>query len=326
MGRLTITQWERHIGRRLTLRDLFVFFTVVDCGSMGKAAAQLGVSTPSISALLGHLEHAIGVRLLDRTPKGVIPTLYGQAVLVRARAAFEELRQGIRDVEFLTDPTAGEVRIGCPESLAAYLASVIERANEKHPRMRFDVQVTSRTSDTEFPDLQARKVDLRLTRLNRAPERRRLGEMFDVELLFDDPFLVVVGERSKWARRHSVAIEDLLGEAWIVAPRDAAAGLFFNEAFAAKGLPSPQVIIETYSIHLRSILASTGKYVAVLPRSFLRSACPAYGLKALALRLSNKRAPIGAVTLRNRTLSPAVSSFLELAREIGKSYSKSAMH
>src|SRR5215813_14713422 len=80
-----ITQWERHIGRRLRLRDLFVFFTVVDCGSMAKAGAQLGVSTPSISDVVADLEHTLGVRLLDRTPKGVVPTRYGQALLARDR-------------------------------------------------------------------------------------------------------------------------------------------------------------------------------------------------------------------------------------------------
>src|SRR5436853_7665080 len=101
-----ITQWERHIGRHLRLRDLFVCFSVVESGSMSKAAAQLGVSTPSISNVISDLEHELGARLLDRSPKGVLPTVHGQALLTRARAAFDELRQGIRDLEFLSDPAA----------------------------------------------------------------------------------------------------------------------------------------------------------------------------------------------------------------------------
>jgi hypothetical protein len=67
--------WEQQIGRRLRLRDLFVFFTVVEYGSMGRAGAKLGVSTPSISEAIATLEHALGVRLLDRSPKGVVATL-----------------------------------------------------------------------------------------------------------------------------------------------------------------------------------------------------------------------------------------------------------
>ena len=67
-----IVQWERQIGRRLRLRDLFVFSTVVKNGSMAKAAAQLDVTTPSVSEIIADLEHALGVRLLDRSPQGVV--------------------------------------------------------------------------------------------------------------------------------------------------------------------------------------------------------------------------------------------------------------
>src|SRR6185295_9378991 len=94
--------WEQSIGRRLRLRDLFVFFTVVESGSMAKAGAKLGVSTPSISEVIATLEHALGVRLLDRSPKGVVTTPYGEALLFRARAAFDELRGGIRDIESIS--------------------------------------------------------------------------------------------------------------------------------------------------------------------------------------------------------------------------------
>src|ERR1700716_4091312 len=114
-----LIQWEHQIGRRLRLRDLFVFFTVVEYGSMAKAGAKLGVSTPSISEVVTALEHALGVRLFDRTPKGVTMTPYGEALLSRGRAAFDELRQGIKDIEFIADPGSGELRIGCPESIAA---------------------------------------------------------------------------------------------------------------------------------------------------------------------------------------------------------------
>jgi DNA-binding transcriptional LysR family regulator len=163
-----ITQWERHIGRRLRLRDLFVFFTVADCGSMAKAAAQLGVSTPSVSDVIADLEHALGVRLLDRTPKGVVPTRYGQALLSRSHAAFDELRQGIRDIEFISDPAAGEIRIGCSESLLAFLGEVIERLAEQHPRMRFHVQQTHWPT-VKFPELHQRQIDLAFARLVSLP-------------------------------------------------------------------------------------------------------------------------------------------------------------
>ncbi len=92
--------WENQIGRRLRFRDLHVFFMVVRHGSMAKAAAQLGVAAPTISEVIADLEHAVGVQLLERGPKGAQLTLYGRALLKRGMAAFDELKQGIRDIVF----------------------------------------------------------------------------------------------------------------------------------------------------------------------------------------------------------------------------------
>ena len=159
--------WEDRIGRRLRLRDLHFLFAVVQSGSMGKAAAHLGVSQPVVSEAIADLEATIGVRLLDRSPRGVEPTLYGRALLKRGQVAFDELRQGIKDIEFLADPAEGEVRIGCSESISAgFLPSVIERFSRKFPRIVFHVaQVNTLNPLLEFPELRERKLDLILARL-----------------------------------------------------------------------------------------------------------------------------------------------------------------
>src|SRR5215831_8368102 len=101
---------DSQIGRRLKLRDLHLFFTVVQQGSMAKAALQLGISQPAVSEVIADLEQTLDARLFDRRPRGVDLTLYGKALLRRTRAVFDELRQGVRDIEFLTDPALGEVR------------------------------------------------------------------------------------------------------------------------------------------------------------------------------------------------------------------------
>src|SRR5580700_8199013 len=115
---IKITDWDDHIGRRLRLRDLRVFFAVMECGSMAQAAARFRITQPAVSQVIVELEGALGVKLLDRSSRGVEPTRYGRALLVRARAAFDELRQGIREIELLADPTSGELRIGCAEPFA----------------------------------------------------------------------------------------------------------------------------------------------------------------------------------------------------------------
>jgi DNA-binding transcriptional LysR family regulator len=86
------------------------FLAVVETGSMAKAADELAISRPVVSRTISDLEHTLGVRLVDRTPKGVEPTLYGRALLKRSRAVFDELRQGVNEIEALADPDAGELR------------------------------------------------------------------------------------------------------------------------------------------------------------------------------------------------------------------------
>src|SRR5215475_8136595 len=103
--------WESRIGRRVTLRDLHILMAVVRQGGMAKAASHLGTSQSVVSEAIANLEGALRVRLLDRNPRGIVPTLYAQALLKRGNAVFDELKQGVKDIEFLADPSTGEVRV-----------------------------------------------------------------------------------------------------------------------------------------------------------------------------------------------------------------------
>src|SRR5918994_1163762 len=114
---------SNRIERRLKLHDLRVLMSVVQAGSMSKAADHLGTAQPALSRSIAELEHALGVRLLDRSSRGVEPTAYGRALIKRGVAVFDELRQGLRDIEFLADPTAGELRIGTTEAIATAIVS-----------------------------------------------------------------------------------------------------------------------------------------------------------------------------------------------------------
>ena len=99
------------IGRRMKLHDLHVLMSVVEAGSMGKAASLLNTTQSAMSRSITQLEHAIGVRLLDRSRQGVEPTDYGRALLDGGAAVFDDLRQAVRKIEFLADPSTGHVTI-----------------------------------------------------------------------------------------------------------------------------------------------------------------------------------------------------------------------
>src|SRR6516225_4594938 len=153
--------WEGQIGRRLKLRDLHVFSTVVQRGSMAAAARELGVSHPAVSEVIADLEHALGVRLLDRSAQGIEPTIYGGALLKRSVTVFDELKQSIRDIEFLSDATTGEVRIGCLEApWFALLPDVIRRFCQQYPRIELHADLIDHSE--VFLGLRARKYDCML--------------------------------------------------------------------------------------------------------------------------------------------------------------------
>src|SRR5450432_2844721 len=121
-------QVSDRFGSRMKLQDLHVLMTVVQAGSMGKAAQILNTSQPNISRSIAELEHALGVRLLDRHRQGIEPTEFGRALLNCGVAVFDDLRQGVKNIEFLADPETGEVRIGnALSSAAGFVAAVIDR-------------------------------------------------------------------------------------------------------------------------------------------------------------------------------------------------------
>jgi DNA-binding transcriptional LysR family regulator len=302
--------WESQIGRRFRFRDLYVFFTVAQLGSMARAAAQLGVSPPTISEVIADLEHGLGVQLLDRSPQGVEPTAYGQAILKRGLAAFDELRQGIKDIEFLADPTSGELRIGCPEAIAAILPPILEDFSQRYPRVVMLVDQVG-TTTLELPGLRQRRFDLVIGRLTTPIMDSGLADDLNIEILFDDQLVVATGMRSRWARRRKIDLSELVNEPWVLARSDSWNHKIVSEAFQTLGLSMPKITLLTFSVHIRTDLLANGHFITALPKSLVER----YSLKALPTNLPKVPWPVAVVTMKNRTLNPVVERFIEHVRE-----------
>ena len=306
-------KWESRIGRRLKLRDLHVLSVVVQWGGMAKAAAQLAMSQPAVSESIASLEATLGVRLLDRNAHGVEPTLYAHALLKRGDVVFDELMQGIRDIEFLSNPKVGEVRVASGDTAAAgLLAPVIDRLLRRYPEVTVRVAQAS-AEPLAYPELRERKVDVALARMSKSFSHSEL----DVETLFDDPPRVVVGAASPWARRRKVSLADLVHETWTLTSDQVIRDLI-SEAFRAKGLEPAREAVSASSILLRNRLLATGRYISVLPDSVLRSNAKPWSLKALPIDLDMKPMAVAVITLKNRTVSPVVQRFVEQARAVAK--------
>src|SRR5271156_2242699 len=133
--------WSDRIGSRIKLRDLHVLMAIADAGSMAKAAAKLRISHPAISKTVADIEGTLGVRLLDRGSKGAELTAYGEVLLRCGINIFDEMRQGLRSLEHLSDPNSGEVRLGCTEAVVHSLVpTMVRRFSQKYPGVQLDVK------------------------------------------------------------------------------------------------------------------------------------------------------------------------------------------
>jgi DNA-binding transcriptional LysR family regulator len=309
-------QLER-IERRLKLHDVRVLICVAEAGSMSRAAERLGTSQPAISRAISDLEHALGVSLLDRSNAGAEPTAYGHALIKRGLAAFDELRQGIKDVEFIADPSAGHLRIGCTEALADdFVAAVIDELAQKYSRLSF--HVTTYPGPPIFDQLAARNVELVVCRVPKSAAEKYMV----VEELFHVAHVVAAGPGNPWTRRRKIELAELLHERWTLPPHDSFGRTFIAEAFRAKGLEPPQAVATAVSRSLRSRLLATGRFLTMLP-DFSVAPDQYPFLRRLPVELPDTRAPISVVTVRNRALSPLAMLFLQTFRSVvGKSLAK----
>ena len=304
-------QLSDRIGRRMKLQDLHILMTVVRAGTMGKAAAILNTGQPAISRSIAELEHALGVRLLDRNRQGIAPTEYGRALLDCGVAVFDDLRQGLKNIEFLADPTAGEVRIGTSPLAGPLVSAVIDRLSRRYPRIVFNVVAAE--METLRRELSERNVDLVITsRLDPVTDQQ-----FAFEILYDDSYVVVAGAQSPWTRRRRIRLAELMNESWALPPPETSVfGSAMMEAFRASRLDYPRVTVVAISREIRTILLTTGRFLTILPTSLLRFVHAEF--KVLPVKLPIARVPIGIVTLKDRTLNPTALLFMEQAREVAK--------
>jgi DNA-binding transcriptional LysR family regulator len=309
--------WTDRVGRRLKLRDLHIVLAVAKSGSMGKAAAELAISQPSVSKAIADVEHTIGLRLFDRSTRGIEPTIYGRALLNCGVAVFDELRQGVKQIESLTDPAAGELQVGCGETLAAgFVSAVIDRVSYDYPRARFHL-LPGDPATLVNRELRQRNLDLVFA----GTSAIKLDQDIAVEMLFQDRFVVMAGPESKWRGRRKLKLADLMDEAWVLPPLDSIPGRHIAEAFRAQGLEPPRAQMFSFSLPLHYHLLATGRFVTMLPLSMLRLG-KHLPLRLLPVVLPKHPYPTGVMTLSKRTLTPLAEIFLSRAREIARPLAK----
>jgi DNA-binding transcriptional LysR family regulator len=305
--------WDDRTKRRLKLRDLDILLTVIETGSMGKAAGRLRISQPAISKAIVGLEDALGIKLLDRGRRGVVPTPYGLALAKRGVAIFNDLRQGVQDIDFLSDPTKGEIRIGATEPVAvAFVSPSIDRLSRKYPQTYF--HVLTGDGGTLYKNLLDKSIEVAICRM-----MGPLPEELAAEVVFHDSLVVLSSAKNPLTRRRKLTLAELMDEPWALPPADSFFSSLIDDVFRANGHQPPRSTVATLSEYMRNDLLATGRFLTVLPGFMLKMRGRHSQLKALPVALPNARMPIGIITLKNRTLTPLAQVFIEAIRVTAKS-------
>ena len=305
-------RYDERISRRLKLRDLHTLQAVAQHRSMAKAASSLAITQSAISKTIAEMEHVLGVPLFDRTSRGVEVTPYGEILLRRGLAIFDEIRQGVREIGFLADPTSGEVRIGSTEPMLVIVAAAIDILSRRHPRITFEVSPSDTT--TLLRRMREREVDLIISRMADAV----VEDDLEADVLFHDPLVVVAGNGNPWISRRNVCLGDLLGERWIMPPPGTFLRPYIEEAFLACGLDLPAATVISASTHLRNNLLARAGFLTMLPRAMVRLSGWHPIVRALRIELPTTRRPVGVLTLKRRSRSPVAQIFIDCVRQIAK--------
>ncbi|MGE0426039.1 MAG: LysR family transcriptional regulator [Reyranellaceae bacterium] len=303
--------WNERLGRRIKLNGLRVLQSTIAVGSMAGAARDLGMTQPAVSYAIGEMERALGVPLLDRTPQGVLPTPYGEALARRSTAVFNELRQGIEDIAFLADPGGGEIRIGATPPMSLIAAAAINRLIERYPRMTFHLIVEP--TDVLLRQLGSRSLELAISRMIDPAT----PDWIESEVLFHDRLSIIAGKRNPWARRRRpIELHQLMGGPWALPPPEGFLSPLIRSAFAARGLPAPQATVTTQSTYTLATLASEGPFLIIHPETMLRVPVAHPDLAALPVVLEGARNPIELLRLKDRAISPVAAVFAQAVRDV----------
>jgi DNA-binding transcriptional LysR family regulator len=253
------------------------------------------------------------VRLLDRTARGVELTIYGRALVKRGMGAFDELGQGIKDIEFLADPMAGEVRVGCPDAIASgLLLAVLGPFSRKYPRVMVSV-VAANNLAQDFRLLRERNVDLLLGEI----PLPLAEEDLDAKALYRDRPFIVSGEQTRWAGRRKIELTELINEPWLL-PRESIFSELLAEALQLKGLSLPKLGVRSYSAHQRLSLLVSDDFIGAESGSLLRSNAERFPLRVLPVDFAVRSFTVGIITLKYRTTSPIIQTFIDCACDVAK--------
>ncbi len=293
----------------LTIRHLRMVVAIVDEGNLVRASKQLNMTQSAITKALQEAEVLTRTRLFDRTNRGVVPTMFGEALAEHARLVIAQLAHAEEHLADLRDGTGGRVSIGTLLSASAeLLPRAIARLKRERPRLV--VKIVEGTNDVLIPALRAGELDMVVGRLSEHRDRLKVVQ----EGLMDDVACVVARHGHPLAGRTKIGLADLLDWEWILPPSETSLRQQVDIAFHQEGIEPPQHAVESVSLLTNRALLTDADYLGVFPAHVARREEAAGTLTILPVPLKATAVPIGITTRVQSRLSPAAMLLVESLR------------
>ena len=251
---------ENFLLSRLKLRQLRLLTAIADEGTVLKGSQALNIAQPAATKSIKELEDALGVQLFERSSRGVTPTDFGTVMIKHAKLILAQLRHAGEELQSLEEGLSGRVHVG---TLLAASTSLLPRAlarlRERRPGIA--VTVAEGTIDRLMPGLRTGDIDVVLGRLPEYREREGLKQ----EVLYLDTVSIMVREGHPLAERASLALADLVEQAWVVPPTQTSLRRQIDQAFRYENLEPPLDVIESVSILTNHALLMSTDMLAAMP-------------------------------------------------------------
>ena len=293
------------------LDKLEMFIAVVKERHFGRAAESLGVTQPTLSTGIRQLEDQLGVQLIFRGSRYGGLTPEGQSALVWARQIVGDARQLKEEMRFARHGLAGQLRIAVIPTALTWAAALSSRFAQRHPNVRFTI--LSRTSAEILSMLENLEIDAGISYLDNEPTGR-----VSTEPLYEESYMLVCAESSRFAARASVAWRELEGERLCLLTSDMQNRRIINRHFEAVGV-EPVAAIESNSTVVLMANVVSGGWLTVLPRDmaeFLASGKPARIVPLTGP--AGAKHLVGLVAPYREPHTPVLTALLEQARRIAR--------
>jgi DNA-binding transcriptional LysR family regulator len=248
----------------MELRHLRHFAAVVELGNLSKAADKVFISQPALTRSIKNLEDLVGATLLERRPRGVVPTPAGATLYEYARLMLNEAARARAEIKAIAAGAKGHLAVGMAAMFADH---IVDRAVARVCADDADVSMTVRQGFLE--ELVEALADGRLDVIFSNLGQGQLPDELAVESVYELRAYAYAGAGHPLVGRKRLTKEDLLDARWAVVDQPHMAD-FLDRYFSADGLPAPRHVVRTNSLNLIRSLLTTGGFVGILPEHLIR--------------------------------------------------------